>query len=95
METYQTTPTFRICSASMPAAGVVLEHVEDAIKVVITEDDMLPEGCKTLPQDEWGVELADYFECVAGNIGFCSSLPSSSGMSAESQGITNNAHVVW
>ena len=52
----------------MSAAGVVLENVEDVIKTVITEDDMLPEGYKTLQQDEWGVELADYFECVAGKL---------------------------
>lgn len=48
------------------SAGVVLEHVESTIKSVITEDDMLPHDCKHLQQEEWGVELADYFECVAG-----------------------------
>lgn len=29
---------------------------------------MLPKDCKHLQHDEWGVELADYFDCVAGQM---------------------------
>ncbi len=49
------------------ASGVVLEHAERVIKDVIAQDNMLPEHCKHLKPEEWGIELADYFECVAGN----------------------------
>ena len=47
-------------------AGVVLEEAESIIKGVIAENDMLPKHYKHLDADAWGIELADYFECVAG-----------------------------
>ena len=47
---------------------MVLEHVEQSIKTVITDSNMLPKDCKHLQHDEWGVELADYFDCVAGQM---------------------------
>ena len=47
-------------------AGVVLEEAENIIKGVIADNDMLPKHYKHLDADAWGIELADYFECVAG-----------------------------
>ena len=45
---------------------MVLEEAEQIIKGVIAKKDMLPKHYKHLKADEWGIELADYFECVAG-----------------------------
>lgn len=52
-------------------AGVVLEEAERVIKAVITEDDLLPMHCKGLTAEQWGIELADYFECVSGEAHSC------------------------
>lgn len=46
--------------------GVILEDAERVIKDVIQQDDLLPQRHKDLHPDEWGIDLADYFECVAG-----------------------------
>ena len=50
----------------MLLAGVILEDAEQVIKEVIQQDDLLPQCHKDLHPDEWGIDLADYFECVAG-----------------------------
>ena len=47
---------------------MVLEEAERIIKGVIAKNDMLPKRYKHLKADEWGIELADYFECVAGTM---------------------------
>ncbi len=44
----------------------MLEEAERAIKTVIAEDKLLPVHCRDLSPEEWGIELADYFECVSG-----------------------------
>lgn len=46
--------------------GIVLEEAERAIKTVIAEDNLLPVHSRGLSPEEWGIELADYFECVSG-----------------------------
>ena len=46
--------------------GVILEDAERVIKDVIQQDDLLPQRHKHLRPDEWGIDLADYFECVSG-----------------------------
>jgi len=54
--------------------GVVLEEAERAIKTVIEEDNLLPAHCRGLSPEEWGIELADYFECVSGERPACSNV---------------------
>lgn len=46
--------------------GIVLEEAERAVKTVIAEDNLLPIHCRGLSPEQWGIELADYFECVSG-----------------------------
>lgn len=48
--------------------GVILEEAERVIKDVIHQDDLLPQRHKHLQPDEWGIDLADYFDCVSGEI---------------------------
>ncbi len=63
--------------------GVVLEEAECAIKTVIEEDNLLPAHCRGLSPEEWGIELADYFECVSGERPACSNwCPALQGCSA-------------
>ncbi len=50
----------------------MLEEAERAIKTVIAEDNLLPLHCRGLSPEEWGIELADYFECVSGEHPACS-----------------------
>ena len=52
----------------MSLSGVILEEAERVIKDVIQQDNLLPQHHKHLQPDEWGIDLADYFECVAGEI---------------------------
>lgn len=46
--------------------GVILEEAERVVKDVIQHDNLLPPHHRHLQPDEWGIDLADYFECVAG-----------------------------
>ena len=48
--------------------GVILEDAERVIKGVIQQDDLLPQRHKHLQPDEWDIDLADYFECISGEI---------------------------
>ena len=58
--------------------GIVLEEAERAIKTVIAEDNLLPIHCRGLSPEQWGIELADYFECVSGERPACSNSNSAS-----------------
>ena len=64
MTVYCRFATFQTCK--LCNSGVILEVAEQVIKDTIAYDDMLPKRYKHLKPDEWGIELADYFECVAG-----------------------------
>lgn len=50
----------------MLLSGVILEDAERVIKDVIQQDNLLPQRHKHLQPDQWGIDLADYFECVSG-----------------------------